>query len=449
MRKFLSLAAGMLVASTGLIHAEDAMPEAFYLVGTFNNWTVPADGGTDYALTDPDGDGIYTGEFDFEGTDLRFKVFDSKTAGWEDTANYFGTYYWEKVFRDEPADILMSSNLTHDITITNWKGGKLTVQASKAQTNVEVEDNNEWILALASETQPLSSEKETPTELYLIGLLQDWDIFSNSLKFEMVEPQVFEGTFNFPMVEQFNYFRFYTELGNWSYGSVGPVRPDDAADGDFETIENVEWTNDTFKTNCAYEKNNWSLADWQGGYIKIRVDLNTMEVTMEQVEDPGYEHLYLIGSPQGWVINSDALPLEKIEKNVFQGNFEVEAGSQFRFYTQLGNWETNSVGSQLDDAGIDINAEIAELEKVVVSDCVWGKGTWIVKEWNNEGKLRILVDLNDMKVTFTHTDGTLVNAIEFVADDAVYYDLMGRRVVNPDKGIYVRVSNGKSNKVVL
>lgn len=33
--------------------------------------------------------------------------------------------------------------------------------------------------------------------------------------------------------------------------------------------------------------------------------------------------------------------------------------------------------------------------------------------------------------------------------EAVYYDLMGRRVANPDKGIYIKVQNGKSIKVAL
>lgn len=43
-----------------------------------------------------------------------------------------------------------------------------------------------------------------------------------------------------------------------------------------------------------------------------------------------------------------------------------------------------------------------------------------------------------------------VKGIEAAEDDAnaVYYDLQGRRVANPDRGIYVKVVNGRSQKVV-
>lgn len=51
-------------------------------------------------------------------------------------------------------------------------------------------------------------------------------------------------------------------------------------------------------------------------------------------------------------------------------------------------------------------------------------------------------------VTFKLTTVTGVEGIDADAADAVYYDLQGRRLANPDKGIYVKVVSGKTLKVV-
>ena len=44
---------------------------------------------------------------------------------------------------------------------------------------------------------------------------------------------------------------------------------------------------------------------------------------------------------------------------------------------------------------------------------------------------------------------TAISEIEAAEGEAVYYDLMGRKVANPEKGLYIRVINGKAVKVVL
>ena len=82
----MAMAAAMFMAA-----AQDtpAAPEALYLVGQFSNWVLPVDGGTEFALTDEDGDGIYTGTYNVAAEELVFKVFSAKTdctdsqlAGW-------------------------------------------------------------------------------------------------------------------------------------------------------------------------------------------------------------------------------------------------------------------------------------------------------------------------------------------------------------------------------
>ena len=41
-----------------------------------------------------------------------------------------------------------------------------------------------------------------------------------------------------------------------------------------------------------------------------------------------------------------------------------------------------------------------------------------------------------------------VEGIEVEAGEAVYYDLQGRKIANPDRGIYIKVVNGKATKIV-
>lgn len=53
--------------------------------------------------------------------------------------------------------------------------------------------------------------------------------------------------------------------------------------------------------------------------------------------------------------------------------------------------------------------------------------------------------------TITFLQGSQNNAVEIVGVDqvSVYYDLAGRRVANPDKGIYIKKSGNKAEKVIL
>lgn len=48
-----------------------------------------------------------------------------------------------------------------------------------------------------------------------------------------------------------------------------------------------------------------------------------------------------------------------------------------------------------------------------------------------------------------HQTTTAISEIEAAEGEAIYYDLMGRKVANPEKGLYIRVINGKAVKVVL
>lgn len=66
---------------------------------------------------------------------------------------------------------------------------------------------------------------------------------------------------------------------------------------------------------------------------------------------------------------------------------------------------------------------------------------------------KVMIDANPDNVVrmeiVVESTSTGVDAIEAAEGEAVYYNLQGVRVANPEKGIYVKVLNGKSTKVVF
>lgn len=114
---------------------------------------------------------------------------------------------------------------------------------------------------------------------------------------------------------------------------------------------------------------------------------------------PGY--IWLIGQPEGWDINGKAEwrlfeSTDAIDSKIYYGIFDIPAGNfQFRFYTATGDWESNSIGAQVEDSPVDIELVGGVYSGVAVE----GKGSWQVPDWAG-GKVNITVDLNSMTVKF-------------------------------------------------
>lgn len=69
-------------------------------------------------------------------------------------------------------------------------------------------------------------------------------------------------------------------------------------------------------------------------------------------------------------------------------------------------------------------------------------------DWDSSllGKCTYVFDPENMILTVDGSTG--IGSIEAEEGDAAYFNLQGQRVANPDKGIYIRVVNGKAVKVV-
>lgn len=121
--------------------------------------------------------------------------------------------------------------------------------------------------------------------------------------------------------------------------------------------------------------------------------------------------IWIVGDCEGWsAAPNDAWALIETEpeSRVYKGTFEIEAGKfQFRFYDKFDAdepWEWFSIGSQNDDAGVEISDKFED--GLYEGDCVYnfeekkaGKGSWVYTGWPG-GTVEMTVNLNSKKVSF-------------------------------------------------
>ena len=197
-------------------------------------------------------------------------------------------------------------------------------------------------------------------------------------------------------------FRFYTELTGWDGGaSVGLQAEDNPID--------VTLVDGAAKEQLvAPGKGSIRIPEWEGGAMKIVVNMNDLTVTLEAggVDTNGKAFIYLVGAPSGWTQPSEAnaahyeaWKLYDLEDNgVYTATFDIPADAfTFRFYKELTDWDGGaSYGSQAEDA--DVNIEMTD--GVYSGDAMDGKGKWNIPGWEG-GKVAISVDTKNNKVTVT------------------------------------------------
>lgn len=155
----------------------------------------------------------------------------------------------------------------------------------------------------------------------------------------------------------------------------------------------------------------------EAGYLDYtEVFSNAIKINSVQ---PAYEpslplpaSLWVIGDYQGWNINGGAGTITLTEEeygigsNIYTGYLPATAfngsSSYFRFYSALGDWETNSYGFQVEDNGTAVKMVEESGMWVYNGKCVAGKGSWLIENYPGDGWCKLLVDLNAMKVSFQY-----------------------------------------------
>lgn len=182
-RKSIILAAVALAAAIPTVAAYGAeMPEALYLMGRFNGWTLPSKSKKPYQLLPTSEEGVYSGTFDIRSNALYFKVVTDRDADWSDHGSFWGAptevsadYY---LFCDRPLTIGLvsdeksgASSEQGAIYIRNWQGGSVTVTAS-------YRPGESLDLRLEAPGQPEAIS--LPEKCYVIGDFNSWQVPSES-----------------------------------------------------------------------------------------------------------------------------------------------------------------------------------------------------------------------------------------------------------------------------
>lgn len=159
------------------------------------------------------------------------------------------------------------------------------------------------------------------------------------------------------------------------------------------------------------------------------------------VSEPG--KLYLIGQPTGWDINADGVYLEEtgIGTKIFYGNVYIAAGEfQFRFYSQLGDWESWAVGSQDADEPVDVSFDAEGVYEGPIfmsaggSDSK-GKGSWEDTSWEG-GNLEITINTKDMTIKMQKSEGKKVYVVGACQDWNIDNDAIALKETPAGSNVY-------------
>lgn len=354
------------------------IPEELHIVGEFNNWdTENYEYQLGLSVADVEGT-HFTGTFNLPAGEFKFV----SGSGWEVN---FGTKASYNLWSNESTTLPLVAD-GPNFNCMNWiEGGEITMDV----------DMDKMTVTFYTPGQP---EYAIPESLHLVGVFNAWDAENHDFVLPLnkdVNHVEYSGVVEIPAGE----CEFKILSGdNWaeSFGT--------SYTSGFDL-----WKGDRihFKLIAGDDGNNFNCENWAGGRLSVVVNWSDYTVTLQGLDQPEYvkeDVLYLIGEPQGWDIKSGAMKLQKVDTGesksaLYAGSFDIPADkAMFRFYNELGNWEVGSIGSQYEDAPIEISLDSEE--SVFSGEAVWGKGSWSIPNWSG-GVIDMTVDLNSMVVTFT------------------------------------------------
>ena len=173
----------------------------------------------------------------------------------------------------------------------------------------------------------------------------------------------------------------------------------------------------------------------------VLLDLNDATIVVTG-EGSGEATWYITGINGLWELTDDwALAPVDGQEGVFGRDvYVVETAATMKVSD---NGWAHQYGTNLpDDVFVDADHMTVQLEQVD------GEGGNVPYELE-EGSYYIEFDLNTLILTVKSSAEDAVEAVVVGKDaKAVYYNLNGQKVLNPDRGIFVKVVNGKAVKVV-
>lgn len=226
------------------------------------------------------------------------------------------------------------------------------------------------------------------------------------------------------------YFAFATQLepsGDWdTFNSTYRLGPDAnntvAGEGEFA----LSFKETSFKgagADCTY------FVKEENGAYTLKVTLNSAPI------EPSDVTYYLRGGMNNWEAPEEYAFTETATKGVYTlAVAELGSGVAFKVASNDWGYEYSSGNASM----------VMDTEYEVYTN---GASNMAMAEACTDVVLTLDTNKNTFKVT--KDDGSKVNAVEAAGSESVYYNLQGVKIAQPEKGIVIRVANGKSEKVVL
>lgn len=305
----------------------------------------------------------------------------------------------------------------------------------------------------------VSLEQVFPENLYIIGYIE-----GTSFDYSGTVPMVNNGKGVYtlenviltkPSDANNSYFSFCANQGN-SWAAIEPRFG--ATDTDVPFIFDVVGESATEDLSAGKGDATKSF-EVTPGFYNIAVNLSAMKVTLTQnlaVPSPQFNPDY--NTVQSGEIEGYNITMTTI-RNEVQLFIDVPEGTTpFYKLEQSGTVDQSSDGGyELMSLALDVPVEYSE----VPFDSAFSNKYAVVLKTGTTGTISLLfakevngetVTSAPVKYTYSVNSGTptAVEEIEGAEGaEAVYYNLQGTRVYNPERGIFIKVTNGKTQKVIL
>lgn len=233
----------------------------------------------------------------------------------------------------------------------------------------------------------------------------------------------------------------------------------------FSTISATEWDGDNGFNAHAYATGSTTFGDdvnleggqtlplmawgenqelpWSADYtITIKGDMTEITAYTATPRPTGAPTVYIRGDmTDDWA----ALPKWQLNYNEADDNYTFEckgetmlpAGQKFKFADS--NWGAVNYGS----GNLEIELDTLGLDEVMTKG---GNDMAMLEDF--EGRIIFVIDANGAVATFISYNESGVETLVGEEGEATYFNLQGQKVANPERGIYIKVVDGKAVKVV-
>lgn len=250
----------------------------------------------------------------------------------------------------------------------------------------------------------------------LIGDFNDWAEDVSMTK-------VTEGVWTVTMSELNGGFKFRAN-GSWDLNYGG---------SDFDSAEIV------YDGEYDIDTNGCNFTIYDATDVTLTLDLNNMVMKVEgyQEQPPQLKMLALRGSFADWEWEWGYYFMEGEEPGVYFLYLDsVESDWEFKIANQ--DWSEQYTTQNLEM----VAGEVYDLTVNDGSSSNMGTA-------DSYTDVLMTLNLNNNTLSFTGTGMSGINTVEVTNGGTQYFNLQGVRVDNPAKGMYIRMTDGKSEKVIL